>query len=88
MKYIDSVKQQVVSYMILILICLASLEVTRYLASDYTPLVITSDRICWFISVTLAHFFVTPLCIERFKESAFSKPFMGFELIKKDQHKK
>ena len=88
MKYIDSVKQQIVSYMILILICLATREVTRYLTSDYTPIVITSDHVCMFIVVTLWYVFLMPLCIERFKESAFSKPLMGFELIKKDQHKK
>ncbi len=72
----------------MILICLASRQVIQYIASDYTPVVITWDHIIRFTVMSLWYIFLTPLYIERFKQSAFYNPWMGFESIKKDLHKK
>ena len=88
MNYIDKVKEQIISYMMIILLCLASRQVIQYMASDYTPLIITWDHIITFTVMSLWYIFLTPLYIERFKQSAFCNPWMGFEIIKTDTHKK
>ena len=74
--------------MIIILIGLSSREVARYFASNYTPAVITWDHIITFTVMSLWYIFLMPLYIERFKQSAFYNPWMGFEITKTDTHKK
>lgn len=87
MKYIDSVKEQIISYMMIILLCLASRQVIQYMASDYTPLVITWDNMVTFTVMSLWYIFLMPSYIKRLEQLALSYPWMGFEPIKTDTDK-
>jgi hypothetical protein len=66
MNYIDSVKQQIKSYITIVLVALISHGVTRYFTYDYKSIIFTSYHIGLLIGGTLSHIFFMPLYLRWF----------------------